>query len=79
MATIKHTEPSFFLPSSVSALHFPLNNLQIRAVLVLWFRWICPGGLWESTQAVSRKGDDRCVAEDINHLRWAGQMSLLTH
>lgn len=68
----------FFLhPPPVSASS--LNNLQIRAVLVLWLRWICPCALWECTQAVCRKGDDSCITEDINHMRWTGQPSLLTH
>lgn len=81
MATIKTycTVLSIFYSSPVSALRFPLNDLQIRAVLVLWFRWLCPGGLWESVKAVGRKGDDCCVTEDINQSGWTGQLSLLTH
>lgn len=56
-----------------------LNNLQIRAMLVLWFRWICPGGLWEAVKAVRIKGDDCCVAEDVNHLGRTGKPSLLAN
>lgn len=54
-----------------------LNNLQIQARLVLWFRWICPGGLWEVVKAVGSKGDDCCVAENVNHPGWTGKPSLL--
>lgn len=68
-----------YCPSPVSPLHFPLNNLQIRAVLVLWFRWLCPGGLWESVKAAGRKGDDCCVTEDVNQAGRTRQLSLLTH
>lgn len=74
-----HTVHFFFSSWPVSALCFPLNNLQIRAVLVLWFRWLCPGGLWESVKAAGRKGDDCCVTEDVNQPGWTRQLSLLTY
>lgn len=48
-------------------------------MLVLWFKWLCPGGLWESVKAAARKGDDCCVTEDVNQTGWTGQLSLHTH
>lgn len=62
-----------------SCLWFPENNLQIGAVLVLWFRWLCPGGLWESVKAAARKGDDCCVTEDVEQMGRTRQLSLVTH
>lgn len=72
----------YFNPPPFSALFslcFPLNNLQIRAVLVLWFRLLCPGALWKTTESVRRKGDDCCVTKDIDPSGRTAQLSLLTH
>ncbi len=79
MATIKKNIQSASCSCPVSAPRFPPNNLQIRAVLVLRFRRLCPGGLWESVKAAGRKGDDCCVTEDVNQSGWTKQLSLLTH
>lgn len=62
----------FFLISSP-------NNLQIWDMVVLRLRWICPGGLWEAVKAVSSKGDDSRVAEDVHHPGWTGKPSLLAN
>lgn len=48
-------------------------------MLVLWLRWICPGGLWETVKSAASKSDDCCVIEDINHSGWTGKLSLLAH
>lgn len=47
--------------------------------MVLWLRWICPGGLWEAVKAVCSKCDDCCVAEDVHHPGWTGKPSLLAN
>lgn len=75
----KTTVESISCPPCVSSLCFPLNNFQIRAVFILWFRWLFPGGLWEFLKAAGRKRDDGCVTEHVNQSGRTGQLSLLTH
>lgn len=48
-------------------------------MVVLRFRRLCPGGLWESVKAAGRKGDDCCVTEDVNQSGWTRQLCLHTH
>lgn len=66
-------------PYQFSALCSPQYYLQVRAVLVLWFRWLCPSGFWEFDKAAGRKGDDCGITEDVKQAGWTGQLSLLTH
>lgn len=63
----------------LSQLCSPLNDLQIGAVPVLWFRWFYPGALWETAKAIRWKGDHGGVTEDINPSGRAAKLNLVTH
>lgn len=63
----------------LSQLCSPLNDLQIRAVLVLGFRWFHPGALWETAKAIRWKSDQGCVTENVNPSRRAAQLDLVAH
>lgn len=63
----------------LSQLCSPLNDLQIGAVLVLWFRWLHPGALWETAEAMRWKGDHGRVTEDVDPSWRAAQLDLVAH